>query len=93
VGLQNHLGIFISDAALMTNATMKSLVDSFARSESTWRAKFAKSMLKMGQIEVMTGSQGEIRRNCRVVNPARRRDGVVVAGSSDSSRFSGVAAS
>ncbi|CAN6358638.1 unnamed protein product [Urochloa humidicola] len=96
VGLQNNLGLFISDAALMTNATMKALVDSFARSESTWKSKFAKSMIKMGQIEVLTGTQGEIRRNCRVVNPARTATGVhtdVVAESSGSSGFNGVAAS
>ncbi|TKW07050.1 hypothetical protein SEVIR_7G282200v4 [Setaria viridis] len=95
VGLQNNLGLFISDAALMTNATMRTLVNSFVRSESTWKTKFAKSMLKMGQIEVMTGSQGEIRRNCRVVNPARTAGAHddAVAGSSDSSGFTGVAAS
>ncbi|RCV35829.1 hypothetical protein SETIT_7G271100v2 [Setaria italica] len=95
VGLTNNLGLFISDAALLTNATMKALVDSFVRSEATWKAKFARSMLKMGQIGVLTGTQGEIRRNCRVVNPApRTAAGVhrVVAGS-DSSGFTGVAAS
>ncbi|CAL4895559.1 unnamed protein product [Urochloa decumbens] len=91
VGLQNNLGLFISDAALMTNATMKSLVDSFARSESTWKRKFAKSMIKMGQIEVLTGTQGEIRRNCRVVNPATTGSQVVTE--SGSSGFHGAAAS
>ncbi|CAN6349794.1 unnamed protein product [Urochloa humidicola] len=85
VGLQNNLGLFKSDAALTTNATMKALVDSFVRSESTWKSKFAKSMIKMGQIEVLTGTQGEIRRNCRVVNPAGTQSG--------SSGFTGVAAS
>ncbi|CAN6336383.1 unnamed protein product [Urochloa humidicola] len=85
VGLQNNLGLFKSDTALMTNATMKALVDSFVRSESTWKSKFAKSMIKMGQIEVLTGTQGEIRRNCRVVNPAGTQSG--------SSGFTGVAAS
>jgi len=95
VGLQNNLGLFTSDAALMTNATTKALVDSFVCSEAMWKAKFARSMLKMGQIEVLTGAQGEIRRNCRVINPARTA-GVhpVVAGSSGSSSGSiGVAAS
>ncbi|KAG2616587.1 peroxidase 1-like [Panicum virgatum] len=95
VGLQNNLGLFSSDAALMTNATTKALVDAFARSEATWRAKFARSMLKMGGIEVLTGTQGEIRRNCRVINPARTTTGAhpVVAGSSGSSGSTEVAAS
>ncbi|PAN17418.1 hypothetical protein PAHAL_3G130300 [Panicum hallii] len=95
VGLQNNLGLFTSDAALVTNATMKALVDSFVRSEATWRTKFARSMLKMGGIEVLTGTQGEIRRNCRVINPTTRTAGVhpAVAGSSGSSGSTGVAAS
>ncbi|PAN17419.1 hypothetical protein PAHAL_3G130400 [Panicum hallii] len=96
VGLSNNLGLFISDAALLTNATMKALVDSFVRSEATWKAKFARSMLKMGQIEVLTGTQGEIRRNCRVINPSNATATAagshqVVAGSG-SSGFTGVAA-
>ena len=69
VGLTNNLGLFQSDAALLTNATMKALVDSFVRSEAAFRTRFARSMLKMGQIEVLSGTQGEIRRNCRVINP------------------------
>lgn len=94
VGVQNNLGLFISDAALMTNATMEALVDSFVRNEMTWKRKFAKAMVKMGNIQVLTGTQGEIRRNCRVVNPASSTTGVhqVVAGSG-SSGFTGVAAS
>ncbi|KAJ1261841.1 hypothetical protein BS78_09G061400 [Paspalum vaginatum] len=69
VGVTNNLGLFKSDAALLTNATMKALVDSFVRSKGRWKAKFAKSMVKMGNIQVLTGTQGEIRRNCRVINP------------------------
>ncbi|KAJ1254649.1 hypothetical protein BS78_K011100 [Paspalum vaginatum] len=96
VGLTNNLGLFTSDAALLTNATMKALVDSFASSEATWQTKFVKSMLKMGEIEVLTGTQGEIRLNCRVINPLNAtaagsaRHGLSKSGSSG---FTGVAAS
>ncbi|KAG8067267.1 hypothetical protein GUJ93_ZPchr0005g15831 [Zizania palustris] len=70
VGLTNNLGLFESDAALLTNATLKAMVDSFVRSEATFRTKFARAMLKMGQIDLLSGTQGEIRRNCRVINPS-----------------------
>nr|CAB3464035.1 unnamed protein product [Digitaria exilis] len=94
VGVQNSLGLFKSDAALMTNATMAALVDSFVRNEMTWKKKFAKAMVKMGNIQVLTGTQGEIRLNCRVVNPTSSAAGVqqVVAGSG-SSGSTGVAGS
>jgi peroxidase len=92
VGLTNNLGLFTSDAALLTNATMKALVDSFVRSEAKWMSKFAKSMIKMGKIEVLTGTQGEIRRNCRVINPANAAADVL-GRRSGSSGFTGVAAS
>ncbi|XP_066363948.1 peroxidase 5-like [Miscanthus floridulus] len=92
VSLTNNLGLFKSDVALLTNATMKALVDSFVSSEATFRTKFARSMLKMGQIEVLTGTQGEIRRNCRVINPANAAADVL-ADQSGSSGFTGVAAS
>jgi len=92
VGLTNNLGLFTSDVALLTNATMKALVDSFVSSEATWMSKFAESMVKMGEIEVLTGTQGEIRQNCRVINPANAADDVL-ADQSGSSGFTGVAAS
>lgn len=71
VGLTNNLGLFQSDAALLTDAALKATVNSFVRSEATFRLKFARAMIKMGQIGVLSGSQGEIRLNCRVINPVK----------------------
>lgn len=68
VGLTNNLGLFISDHELLTNSTLKASVDEFVKSEKRWKSKFVKSMVKMGNIEVLTGTQGEIRLNCRVIN-------------------------
>ncbi|KAK3137433.1 hypothetical protein QOZ80_5BG0452190 [Eleusine coracana subsp. coracana] len=74
VGLANNLGMFQSDVALLRNATMKKLVGSFIRSDAAWKRRFARSMIKMGRIGVMSGTQGEIRRNCRVINPVNAID-------------------
>ncbi|KAF0926645.1 hypothetical protein E2562_027001 [Oryza meyeriana var. granulata] len=92
VGLTNNLGLFQSDAALLTNAALKATVNSFVRSEATFRLKFARAMIKMGQIDVLSGTQGEIRRNCRVINPLNATDSSS-SSSSSSSWFAQVAAS
>ncbi|CAI8592747.1 unnamed protein product [Vicia faba] len=62
-------GLFESDSALLTNSVTKSLVTQFLQgSLENFYAEFAKSIEKMGQIKVKTGSQGEIRKHCALVN-------------------------
>lgn len=66
--LQHNRGILNSDQALMTRPTTVHMVRAFGSKGGDWAKKFAKAMVHMGSIEVLTGNQGEIRRNCRVVN-------------------------
>lgn len=62
-------GLFQSDAALITNAAAKSAITNLLNSPpEVFFKEFALSMEKMGRIEVKTGSAGEIRKNCAVVN-------------------------
>ncbi|KAF8692490.1 hypothetical protein HU200_039588 [Digitaria exilis] len=63
-----NLGLFFSDNQLRVNSTLNASVNSFAANETLWKEKFVAAMLKMGNIEVLTGSQGEIRLNCSIVN-------------------------
>lgn len=62
-------GLFQSDAALITNAATKSSIMNLVDSPpEVFFQEFALSMEKMGRIEVKTGTTGEIRKNCAVVN-------------------------
>lgn len=62
-------GLFQSDAALITNSATKTLVmDLVSSPEEKFLQGFSLAMEKMGRVQVKTGSQGEIRKNCAVVN-------------------------
>ncbi|MFS7922606.1 putative peroxidase [Helianthus anomalus] len=65
--LNQHKGLFVSDAALLTNSQSAS-VAKLLENPKLFFAQFALSMVKMGAVEVLTGRQGEVRTNCRVVN-------------------------
>lgn len=65
--LKQHKGLFQSDASLLTDPASAKIVDSLLKPDSFF-SEFGKSMKNMGQIELLTGSAGEIRTNCRVVN-------------------------
>ena len=69
VNLVNREGLFTSDQDLFTNAATRDMVARFARSQKAFFDQFASSIVKMGQIKVLTGSQGQIRRNCSARNP------------------------
>ena len=62
-------GLFASDAALLSNAQTKQYVLSQLNQHgSTFFKDFGESMVKMGQIGVLTGNAGEIRKHCAFVN-------------------------
>ncbi|PKA46581.1 Peroxidase 5 [Apostasia shenzhenica] len=65
--LENR-GLFASDQALLTDPATAAQVRLSAFDSFAWSDRFAQAMLKMGQIGVLTGSDGEIRLNCRVIN-------------------------
>ncbi|CAL9136443.1 unnamed protein product [Musa acuminata var. zebrina] len=78
LGYYKHLlrrrGLFRSDAALATDAATKSAIIQLVNSPlEVFFREFGLSMEKMGRIEVKTGSAGEIRKNCAVINRERRR--------------------
>ncbi|XP_014510808.1 peroxidase 12 [Vigna radiata var. radiata] len=68
VDLMNRQGLFTSDQDLYTDKRTRDIVTSFAVNQSLFFEKFVFAMLKMGQLSVLTGNQGEIRANCSVRN-------------------------
>ncbi|KAG0485950.1 hypothetical protein HPP92_009830 [Vanilla planifolia] len=68
VGVRLSLVLFTSDAALLTTPELSAAVKHNAEHPGGWATKFARAMVKMGEIEVKTGTEGEIRKNCHVVN-------------------------
>ena len=62
-----HKGLFQSDAALLTDKKSFKEVKKLIVFEY-FLEKFAHSIKKMGEIQVLTGNEGQIRKNCSVVS-------------------------
>ncbi|XP_038972459.1 peroxidase 27-like [Phoenix dactylifera] len=63
--------LFTSDATLILDSQTKAYVERQAQANgfpSEFFRDFGESMVKMGNIEVLTGNQGEIRKKCAFVN-------------------------
>ncbi|KAJ0087776.1 hypothetical protein Patl1_31501 [Pistacia atlantica] len=61
-------GLLESDQALFSGGSTDKLVKTYSYNPKAFSADFANSMIKMGNIKVLTGKRGQIRSNCRKVN-------------------------
>nr|AFK42570.1 unknown [Medicago truncatula] len=62
-------GLFHSDQALFNGVgSQVSLVRTYSRNNIAFKRDFAAAMVKMSRISPLTGTNGEIRKNCRLVN-------------------------
>ncbi|OAY62840.1 Peroxidase 5, partial [Ananas comosus] len=69
VGLQTGRGLLASDQALMRDRRARAIVQRMAQDPRKWARKFAKAMVKLGEVEVLVGDEeGQIRTDCRFVN-------------------------
>ncbi|KAE8674972.1 Peroxidase 15 [Hibiscus syriacus] len=68
--LQAEQGLLQSDQELFSTSGEDTIdiVDRFSSDETTFFESFAVSMIRMGNISPITGSEGEIRLSCREVN-------------------------
>ncbi|XP_058766840.1 peroxidase P7-like [Vicia villosa] len=61
-------GLLHSDQQLFNGGSTDSVVSGYSTNPSSFSSDFAAAMIKMGDISPLTGSNGEIRMNCRKTN-------------------------
>lgn len=68
--LQNNEGLLQSDQELFstTGSATISIVNTFSSNQNAFFQSFAQSMINMGNISPLTGTNGEIRSDCKKVN-------------------------
>lgn len=69
VNLISGEGLLQSDQVLFAvDGRTRPIVESYAEDPMTFFEDFKRSMVRMGSLGLLTGKEGEIRRNCRSVN-------------------------
>ncbi|MQL75427.1 hypothetical protein Taro_007830 [Colocasia esculenta] len=66
--LLTQRGLLHSDQELFNGGSQDALVRSYSNNNAAFNRDFAAAMVRMGNISPLTGTNGEIRRNCRSVN-------------------------
>lgn len=66
--LLNRKALLHSDQQLFNGGSTDSIVRTYGNNPNTFFSDFAAAMIKMGDISPLTGSNGEIRKNCRKRN-------------------------
>lgn len=66
--LRQGKGLLTSDQVLFTDRRSRKLVNLFASNSTAFDQAFVTAMTKLGRIGVKRGNQGEIRRDCTMVN-------------------------
>ncbi|WJX45069.1 peroxidase [Trifolium repens] len=61
-------GLLQSDQVLFSGGSTDSIVSEYSKNPTTFKSDFAAAMIKMGDIEPLTGSAGIIRSICSAVN-------------------------
>ncbi|XP_030931845.1 peroxidase P7-like [Quercus lobata] len=61
-------GLLHSDQQLFNSGSQDAVVRTYSNNNAAFASDFAAAMVKMGNLSPLTGTNGEIRRNCRVVN-------------------------
>ncbi|XP_076894867.1 peroxidase 5-like [Bidens hawaiensis] len=66
--LKQQRVLFSSDEALVDSTVTATTVTNYANNPVAWKKDFAAAMVRLGSVGVLTGTKGEIRYKCGVVN-------------------------
>ncbi|KAK6779886.1 hypothetical protein RDI58_022070 [Solanum bulbocastanum] len=66
--LQIQKGLLHSDQVLFNGGSTDSIVNTYSSNSATFSTDFANAMVKMGNLSPLTGTNGQIRKNCRKTN-------------------------
>lgn len=66
--VQMGMGLFHSDAVLLSDPRTQALVQKLGQSEDAFFAAWAHSFRKLSLVDVKTGAQGEVRKKCNLRN-------------------------
>ncbi|XP_077242566.1 peroxidase P7-like [Tasmannia lanceolata] len=66
--LINKRGLLHSDQVLFNGGSTDSIVTMYSNDADAFSTDFANAMVKMGSLSPLTGTQGEVRVNCRRIN-------------------------
>ncbi|XP_015075764.1 cationic peroxidase 1-like [Solanum pennellii] len=66
--LRIQKGLLHSDQQLFSGGSTDSIVNTYSSNSATFFTDFANAMVKMGNLSPLTGSNGQIRKNCRKIN-------------------------
>ncbi|XP_059305271.1 cationic peroxidase 1-like [Lycium ferocissimum] len=66
--LQIQKGLLHSDQQLFSGGSTNSIVNTYSSNSATFLTDFANAMVKMGNLSPLTGTNGQIRKNCRKTN-------------------------
>ncbi|KAF8042156.1 hypothetical protein BT93_A0693 [Corymbia citriodora subsp. variegata] len=66
--LQTQKGLLHSDQQLFSGGSTDAQVNIYSSNSATFMTDFANAMVKMGNLSPLTGSSGQVRKNCRKVN-------------------------
>ncbi|KAK3227460.1 hypothetical protein Dsin_007322 [Dipteronia sinensis] len=66
--LVSKKGLLHSDQQLFSGGSTDSQVNAYSTNLQTFKTDFANAMMKMGKLSPLTGSNGQIRTNCRKTN-------------------------